>query len=54
MDYVHIDVMPMQAMNLRITPILVGPSENATSVGELTPGQWNSMNIALSDIGLDY
>ena len=54
MEYVHIDVLPLQDMNLRITPILVGRSENATSVGTLTPGVWNSKDIKLSDLGLDY
>ncbi len=54
MEYVHIDVLPLQDMNLRITPILVGSSENATSVGTLTPGVWNSKDIKLSDLGLDY
>lgn len=56
MDYVHIDVLPLQTMNLGITPIMRGgtPTEKPTSVGELTVGEWNSKDIKLSDFGLDY
>ena len=56
MTHVHIDVMPQQAMNLRITPIMNAgtPTELPTSVGKLTAGQWNSCDVKLSDLGLDY
>ena len=55
MVYLHIDVLPMQDMNLRITPIMTSaPIENATTVGTLTAGVWNSKDIKLSDLGLDY
>ena len=56
MDYVHIDVLPDRAITLRITPIMMTggtPVENAISVGDLTVGQWNSMDVKLSDFGLD-
>ena len=54
-DYVHIDVLPDRAITLRITPIMTGgtPKENAISVGDLTVGKWNSMDVKLSDFGLD-
>ena len=55
MEYLHIDVLPLQDMSLGITPIMTGaPTENSTSVGTLVPGQWNSCDIKLSDLGLDY
>lgn len=55
MEYVHIDVLPLQNMNLGITPIMTGaPTEKPTSVGTLVPGQWNSCDIKLSDLALDY
>ena len=55
MDYVHIDVLPDRAITLRITPIMTGGTtkENPISVGDLTVGQWNSMDVKLSDFGLD-
>ncbi len=56
MEYVHIDVLPQQDMTMGITPIMTGgtPTENSTSIGTLTPGEWNSKDIKLSDFGLDY
>lgn len=56
MEYVHIDVLPLQNMSIGITPIMNGgtPTENSTSVGTLVPGQWNSCDIKLSDLALDY
>jgi len=58
MDYVHIDVLPLQSMTLGITPIMTaapdGHKEKSTSVGNLTPGEWNSKDIKLSEFGLDY
>ena len=56
MEYVHIDVLPMQDMTVGITPIMTGgiPTEKPTSVGELTPGEWNSKDIKLSEFGLDF
>lgn len=56
MQYLHIDVLPMQAMNLGITPIMRGgtPTEKSTSVGTLNVKEWNSIDIPLSTFGLDY
>ena len=56
MEYVHIDVLPLQNMSIGITPIMNGgtPTENSTSVGTLVPGQWNSCDVKLSNLGLDY
>jgi hypothetical protein len=56
MEYVHIDVLPMQDMSVGITPIMTGgtPTENSTSIGALTAGEWNSKDIKLSDLGLDF
>ena len=56
MDYIHIDVLPLQPMDLGITPVMNGgtPTELPTSVGTLTVGEWNSKDIKLSDLGLDY
>ena len=53
MEYVHLDVLPMQEMRLGITPILqpgggAAGTEQPTSVGELTPRQWNSIDLPLS------
>ena len=55
MEYLHIDVLPLQDMSLGITPFMAAaPTENSTSVGTLVPGQWNSCDIKLSDLRLDY
>ena len=54
MEYIHIDVLPMQAMNLGITPILPGPIENSQSVGSLNVKQWNSIDIPLSQFEIDF
>lgn len=56
MEYVHIDILPMQAMSFGITPIMRGgtPTENSQSVGTLNPQQWNSIDIPLSQFGLDF
>ncbi len=56
MNYLHIDVLPRQAMTMGITPIMRGgsPVENSTSLGTLTADQWNSIDIPLSKIGLDF
>ena len=53
MEYVHLDVLPMQEMRLGITPILqpgggAAGTEQPTSVGDLTPRQWNSIDLPLS------
>lgn len=51
MEYLHVDVLPMQAMNLGVTPIMhntTGATEQSTLVGELTPRQWNSIDLPLS------
>ena len=57
MKYLHIDVLPQQAMTLGITPILFEGTtvfEKSTSVGELTVGEWNSIDLPLSAFGLDF
>ena len=54
MEYIHIDVLPMQTMNLGITPILPGPTENSQSVGTLNVKKWNSIDIPLSQFGIDF
>ncbi|MBO5540698.1 MAG: discoidin domain-containing protein [Muribaculaceae bacterium] len=51
MEFLHIDVLPMQDMRLGVTPIMrntTGATEQPTSVGELTPRQWNSIDLPLS------
>ena len=53
MEYVHLDVLPMQEMRLGVTPILqpgggAAGTEQPTSVGDLTPRQWNSIDLPLS------
>lgn len=61
MEYLHIDVLPMQEMNLGVTPIMRptnrGAAEHSLDVGTLTPREWNSINIPLSsytEYGLDF
>lgn len=56
MNMVHIDVLPRQAMKMRLTPIMRGgaPTENPIELGTLVPNQWNSINLPLSKIGLDF
>lgn len=54
MEYIHIDVLPMQAMQLGITPIMRGGlTEKSTSVGTLNVKQWNSIDLPLADFGFD-
>ena len=51
MEYLHVDVLPMQPMNLGVTPIMragAGATEQSTLVGDLTPRQWNSIDLPLS------
>ena len=56
MTHVHIDLLPVQTMNVGITPILKSgtPTENSQSVGSLTPGEWNSIDLPLSQFGMDF
>ena len=55
MDYLHIDIMPTQAMEFGITPIMTGGvTEKSTSVGALTAGEWNSIDLPLADFGFDF
>ncbi len=55
MEYIHIDILPMQEMNFGITPIMRNaPTENSQSVGTLNLKQWNSIDIPLSQFGLTY
>lgn len=49
MDKLHIDIYPVTETNVRITPISPGPKEFPKSVGTLIAGQWNSIDINLSD-----
>ena len=54
MEYIHIDVLPMQEMNMGITPIMRGGlTEKSTSVGTLNVKQWNSIDLPLADFGFD-
>lgn len=54
MDYLHIDILPMQAMNFGITPIMRGgKTEDSQDVGTLNVEQWNSIDIPLSQFGFD-
>ena len=55
MEYLHIDILPMQEMNFGITPIMRNaPTENSQSVGTLNVKQWNSIDIPLSQFVLNY
>ena len=56
MTHVHIDLLPVQTMNVGITPILKSgtPTENSQSVGTLTPGEWNSIDLPLSQFGMNF
>lgn len=55
MEYLHVDVYPMQAMAFGITPILTGvnPAERS-QVSNLTAGEWNSIDIPMSQFALDF
>ena len=59
MEYLHIDVLPMQDMNFGITPIIVNigsgtATEKSQSVGALTVKEWNSIDIPLSQFNMDF
>ena len=58
MDYVHVDLLPMAAMSIGITPIMrngTGATERSTNVGALTVKQWNSIDMPLSAFaGMDF
>ncbi len=59
MEYLHIDILPMQAMNFGITPIIVNKgsgsgTENSQSVGTLNVKEWNSIDIPLSQFNMDF
>ena len=60
MTHMHIDVLPITMEgSLGVTPILAsgGPTENSTKVGDKTTlklGQWNAIDMPLSDFGLDF
>lgn len=60
MTHMHIDVLPVTMEgSLGVTPILAsgGPKENSTKVGDKTTlklGQWNAIDMPLSDFGLDF
>ena len=53
MEYIHIDVLPTQAMQLGITPIMRNGAEKSTSVGTLTVNEWNSFDLPIADFGFD-
>ena len=55
MTHIHIDVLPMQAMKLGITPIMRGGTvtEKSTSVGTLNVKEWNSIDLPIADFGFD-
>ncbi len=60
MTHMHIDVLPVTMEgSLGVTPILAsgGPRENSKKVGDKTTlklGQWNAIDMPLSDFGLDF
>lgn len=60
MTHMHIDVLPITMEgSLGVTPILASGSikENSTKVGDKTTlklGQWNAIDMPLSDFGLDF
>lgn len=60
MTHMHIDVLPVTMEgSLGVTPILTSGSviENSTKVGDKTTlklGQWNAIDMPLSDFGLDF
>lgn len=60
MTHMHIDVLPViMEGSLGVTPILASGSikENSTKVGDKTTlklGQWNAIDMPLSDFGLDF
>ena len=59
MQYLHIDVLPMQEMTFGITPILRNPTggaglENSQNVGALTVKEWNSIDLPLSQFNIDF
>ena len=54
MDYIHIDILPMQEMQFGITPIMTGGvTEKSTLVGTLNVKEWNSIDLPLADFGFD-
>lgn len=56
MTRMHIDVYPTTETAIRLTPINTtasGTKEKPTSLGTLTPNQWNSFNIDLSVYGIN-
>lgn len=60
MTHMHFDVLPITMTGaLGVTPILVSgaPKERSTKVGDANTfkaQQWNAVDIALSDFGLDF
>lgn len=60
MTHMHIDVLPITMEgSLGVTPILAsgGLKENSTKVGDKTTlklGQWNAIDMPLSNFGLDF
>ena len=56
MQYLHIDILPMQEMNFGMTPILVAgsPTENSQLVGTLKVKEWNSFDIPLENYNMDF
>ncbi len=55
MEYIHIDILPMQEMSFGITPIMRNaPTENSTLVGTLNVKEWNSIDMPLRQLGLNY
>ena len=56
MQYLHIDILPMQEMEFGMTPILVAgtPTENSQLVGTLKVKEWNSFDIPLSGYNMDF
>lgn len=47
MEYLHVDVYAQEMTSVSVTPI--SPGKEKVIAKELTPGQWNALDIALSE-----
>lgn len=55
MEYLHVDVYALEMTSVSVTPI--SPGKEKVIAKELTPGQWNALDIALSEYesaGIDW
>lgn len=57
MTKLHVDIYPTTETSVKVSPINTSKAgalkQNDTSVGTLIPNQWNSIHVALSNIGVD-